>query len=81
MPPARLERRALAVAPAITAMSLPSVIADKTAINGAHQGGLREGVLSAGRALSALFAMRDLTQRMSAFLEKRGRFQARLAAC
>ncbi len=71
VPLAQLRREALAAATAIAAMSLPSVIAAKEAINRAYETGLSEGVLFERRAFYALFATHDQKEGMAAFLEKR----------
>ena len=66
-----LEEEALAAASAIAAMSLPSVIAAKEAVNRAFESGLSEGVLFERRSFHALFATGDQKEGMRAFLEKR----------
>lgn len=71
VPLAQLERETMASAAAIAAMSLPSVMAAKEALNRAYEMPLREGVLFERRAFHALFATRDQKEGMAAFLEKR----------
>jgi enoyl-CoA hydratase len=71
VPLAQLQQEALATATAISAMSLPSVIAAKEALNRAYETSLSEGVLFERRAFHAMFATRDQKEGMAAFLEKR----------
>jgi enoyl-CoA hydratase len=71
VPLAQLQQEALAAATAISAMSLPSVIAAKEALNRAYETSLSEGVLFERRAFHAMFATRDQKEGMAAFLEKR----------
>jgi enoyl-CoA hydratase len=69
--PERLEEEVLAVAAQIGAMSLPSVIAAKEAVNRAYECTLAEGVRFERKSFHAMFATRDQKEGMSAFVEKR----------
>lgn len=66
-----MEQEALDAAQVIAAMSLPSVMAAKEAVNRAFESSLKEGVLFERRAFHALFATDDQKEGMAAFLEKR----------
>jgi enoyl-CoA hydratase len=71
VPAAQLEEEALATATTIAAMSLPSLLAAKEAVNCAYEGTLAEGVLFERRSFHAMFATRDQKEGMAAFVEKR----------
>ena len=67
----RLDEEAMDLASAIAAMSLPSLIAAKQALNRAYEGTLAEGVLFERRSFHAAFATRDQKEGMAAFVQKR----------
>jgi enoyl-CoA hydratase len=71
VPLAILMDEALKVAETIAAMSLPSVMAAKEAINRAYEVTLAEGVLFERRVFHSLFATEDQREGMTAFVEKR----------
>jgi len=71
VPAADLMTEAMKVAEAIAAMSLPSVLAAKEAINRAFESGLSEGVVFERRIFHSLFATEDQKEGMKAFIEKR----------
>jgi enoyl-CoA hydratase len=71
VPAANLMEEAMKVAETIAAMSLPSVLAAKEAINRAFETSLAEGVRFERRAFHGLFATRDQKEGMAAFIEKR----------
>jgi len=71
VPADRLEEEALATASAIGAMSLPSVMAAKEAVNRAYESTLSEGVQFERKSFHAMFATRDQKEGMAAFLAKR----------
>src|SRR6516165_2061591 len=71
VPAASLMEEALKVAETIAAMSLPSVLAAKEAINRAFETSLAEGVRFERRVFHGLFATRDQKEGMAAFIEKR----------
>jgi enoyl-CoA hydratase len=71
VPAANLMEEAMKVADTIAAMSLPSVLAAKEAVNRAFESGLSEGVLFERRLFHALFATEDQKEGMKAFIEKR----------
>jgi len=62
---------AIKVAATIAAMSLPSVLAAKEAVNRAFEASQAEGVRFERRVLHSLFATRDQKEGMAAFIEKR----------
>ncbi len=62
---------AIKVAATIAAMSLPSVLAAKEAVNRAFETPQAEGVLFERRVFHSLFATRDQKEGMAAFIEKR----------
>ena len=62
---------AVKVAETIAAMSLPSVLAAKEAINCAFETSLAEGVRFERRIFHSLFATADQKEGMAAFIEKR----------
>jgi enoyl-CoA hydratase len=62
---------AIKVAATIAAMSLPSVLAAKEAINRAFETPQAEGVRFERRVFHSLFATRDQKEGMAAFIEKR----------
>ena len=66
-----LLEEALKVAETIAAMSLPSVLAAKEAVNRAFETSLAEGVRFERRVFHALFATHDQKEGMAAFIEKR----------
>jgi enoyl-CoA hydratase len=71
VPLASLLDEALKVAETIAAMSLPSVLAAKEAVNRAFETSLAEGIRFERRVFHALFATRDQKEGMTAFVEKR----------
>jgi enoyl-CoA hydratase len=71
VPAAGLMDEAMKVAETIAAMSLPSLIAAKEAVNRAFETSLAEGVLFERRLFHALFATQDRKEGMAAFIEKR----------
>ena len=66
-----LLEEALKVAGTIAAMSLPSVLAAKEAVNCALETSLAEGIRFERRIFHSLFATRDQKEGMHAFVEKR----------
>jgi enoyl-CoA hydratase len=71
VPADRVLEEALAIAEAIAAHSLPSVLMLKEAINRAYETPLSEGLLFERRVFHSLFATQDQKEGMRAFLEKR----------
>jgi enoyl-CoA hydratase len=71
VPLAQLMDETMKVAEAIAAMSLPSVLAAKEAINRAFETSLAEGVRFERRVFHSLFATEDQKEGMAAFVEKR----------
>jgi enoyl-CoA hydratase len=71
VPLASLMDEAMKVAETIAAMSLPSVLSGKEAVNRAFEVSLAEGVLFERRVFQALFATEDQKEGMAAFIEKR----------
>ena len=71
VPLASLMDEAMKVAEAIAAMSLPSVMLAKEAINRAFEVSLAEGARFERRLFHSLFATADQKEGMAAFLEKR----------
>jgi enoyl-CoA hydratase len=71
VPAADLVAEAMKTADTIAAMSLPSVMAAKEAVNRAYEVSLAEGVLFERRVFHALFATEDQKEGMAAFVEKR----------
>ncbi|HXQ84798.1 MAG TPA: enoyl-CoA hydratase [Xanthobacteraceae bacterium] len=71
VPAADLIDEALKVAETIAAMSLPSALAAKEAVNRAFETSLAEGVNFERRVFHSLFATADQKEGMSAFIEKR----------
>ncbi len=71
VPVASLLDEAIKVAATIAAMSLPSVLAAKEAVNRAFEISQTEGVLFERRIFHSLFATRDQKEGMTAFIEKR----------
>ncbi len=71
VPAAQLMDEALKVAETIAAMSLPSVLAAKEAVNRAFETPLAEGVKFERRIFHSLFATEDQKEGMAAFIEKR----------
>ncbi|MFC7513741.1 enoyl-CoA hydratase [Herbaspirillum sp. GCM10030257] len=71
VPADKLEQEAIEAATIIAAMSLPSVMAAKEAVNRAYESTLTEGVLFERRTFHALFGTQDQKEGMKAFLEKR----------
>lgn len=71
VPADRVLDEALEAATAIAAMSLPSVMMAKEAINRAYEAPLNEGLLSERRNFHALFSTHDQKEGMNAFIEKR----------
>ena len=71
VPAATLMDEAMKAAEAIAAMSLPSVLVAKEAVNRAFETSLAEGVRFERRVFHALFATDDQKEGMAAFTEKR----------
>jgi enoyl-CoA hydratase len=71
VPAGSLLEEAMKVAETIAAMSLPSVLAAKEAVNRAFETSLAEGARFERRAFHALFATQDQKEGMAAFIEKR----------
>jgi enoyl-CoA hydratase len=71
VPAADLQQEAMKVAETIAAMSLPSVLAAKEAINRAFEGALAEGTRFERRIFHGLFNTTDRREGMTAFVEKR----------
>jgi enoyl-CoA hydratase len=71
VPAASLLDEAFKVAETIAAMSLPSVLAAKEAVNRAFESSLAEGIRFERRIFHALFATKDRKEGMHAFIEKR----------
>jgi enoyl-CoA hydratase len=69
--PAALLDEALKIAETIAAMSLPSVLAAKEAVNRAFETSLAEGVRFESRVFHSLFATADQKEGMAAFIAKR----------
>lgn len=67
----RLLQEAIEMAEAIAALSAPSVMLVKEAVNRAYETGLNDGVMFERRLFHALFGTDDQKEGMSAFLEKR----------
>src|SRR6516225_1811440 len=71
VPAASLMAEAMKVAETIAAMSQPSLIAAKEAVNRSFETSLAEGVRFERRVFHALFATKDRKEGMAAFIEKR----------
>ena len=71
VPAARLMEEAIKVAETIAAMSQPSLLAAKEAVNRSFETSLAEGVRFERRVFHALFATEDQKEGMRAFVEKR----------
>jgi enoyl-CoA hydratase len=71
VPAAELMTEAMKTAATIAAMSLPSVMVAKEAVNRAFEVSLAEGVQFERRVFHALFATEDQKEGMAAFVEKR----------
>jgi enoyl-CoA hydratase len=71
VPAASLFEEAMKAAQTIAAMSLPSVLVAKEAVNRAFETTLAEGVRFERRVFHALFATEDQKEGMAAFVEKR----------
>ena len=71
VPAASLMEEAMKVAEAVAAMSLPSLIAAKEAVNRAFETPLAEGIRFERRVFHSLFATEDQKEGMAAFVEKR----------
>jgi enoyl-CoA hydratase len=71
VPAASLMDETMKIAEAIAAMSLPSVLAAKEAVNRSFETSLAEGVRFERRVFHALFATNDQKEGMAAFVEKR----------
>jgi enoyl-CoA hydratase len=71
VPAADLMAETMKVAETIAAMSLPSVLAAKEAVNRSFETSLAEGVRFERRVFHALFATKDQKEGMAAFVEKR----------
>ncbi|MDB5841453.1 MAG: enoyl-CoA hydratase [Herminiimonas sp.] len=71
VPADKLIEESLAAATVIAAMSLPSVMMVKEAVNRAYETTLSEGVLHERRLFHSTFATEDQKEGMKAFVEKR----------
>jgi enoyl-CoA hydratase len=71
VPAGKLLEEALAVAQRIAALSRPSVMMAKEAVNRAYETTLHEGVRFERRLFHSLFATEDQKEGMAAFIEKR----------
>ena len=71
VPAASLMEEAIKVAESIAAMSQPSLLAAKEAVNRSFETSLAEGVRFERRVFHALFATKDRKEGMAAFIEKR----------
>jgi enoyl-CoA hydratase len=71
VPAASLMQEAIKVAETIAALSQPSLIAAKEAVNRSFETSLAEGVRFERRVFHALFATKDRKEGMTAFIEKR----------
>ncbi|TMJ73736.1 MAG: enoyl-CoA hydratase [Alphaproteobacteria bacterium] len=71
VPAARLMEDAIKIAETIAALSEPSLIAAKEAVNRSFETSLAEGVRFERRIFHALFATKDRKEGMTAFIEKR----------
>jgi enoyl-CoA hydratase len=71
VPAADLMAESMKVAEAIAAMSRPSVLAAKEAVNRSFETSLAEGLRFERRVFHALFATQDQKEGMTAFVEKR----------
>jgi len=71
VPAAELMNEAMKTADTVAAMSLPSVMVAKEAVNRAFEVSLAEGVTFERRVFHALFATEDQKEGMAAFVEKR----------
>jgi len=71
VPAASLMDEAMKVAEAVAAMSLPSLIAAKEAVNRAFEMPLADGIRFERRVFHSLFATEDQKEGMAAFVEKR----------
>jgi enoyl-CoA hydratase len=71
VPAASLMEEAMKVAETIAALSQPSLLAAKEAVNRSFETSLAEGVRFERRVFHALFATKDQKEGMAAFVEKR----------
>jgi enoyl-CoA hydratase len=71
VPAASLMEEAMKVAETIAALSQPSLLAAKEAVNRSFETSLAEGVRFERRVFHALFATKDRKEGMTAFIEKR----------
>jgi enoyl-CoA hydratase len=71
VPAASLMEETMKAAETIAAMSLPSVLAAKEAVNRSYETALAEGVRFERRVFHALFATKDQKEGMAAFVAKR----------
>jgi len=71
VPAASLMQEAIKVAETIAALSQPSLLAAKEAVNRSFEASLAEGVRFERRVFHALFATKDRKEGMTAFIEKR----------
>ena len=71
VPAASLMEEAIKVAETIAAMSQPSLLAAKEAVNRSFETSLAEGVRFERRVFHALFATKDRKEGMAAFIDKR----------
>jgi enoyl-CoA hydratase/carnithine racemase len=67
----QIGEEAIKVAETIAALSQPSLIAAKEAVNRSFETSLAEGVRVERRVVHALFATKDRKEGMTAFIEKR----------
>jgi enoyl-CoA hydratase len=71
VPAAELVNEAMKAADTIAALSLPSVMVAKEAVNRAFEVSLAEGISFERRVFHSLFATKDQKEGMAAFVEKR----------
>ena len=71
VPAASLMEEAIKIAETIAAMSQPSLLAAKEAVNRSFETSLAEGVRFERRVFHALFATKDRKEGMAAFIDKR----------
>jgi enoyl-CoA hydratase len=71
VPAAELMNEAMKAADTIAALSLPSVMVAKEAVNRAFEVSLAEGISFERRVFHSLFATKDQKEGMAAFVEKR----------
>lgn len=71
VPADKLMEEALEAASVIAAMSLPSVLMIKDAVNRAYESSLTDGIQYERRLFHSTFATEDQKEGMKAFMEKR----------